>query len=731
MDRATFFIKGMHCAACVRTVEEGVETLPGVSGCRVSFTTNSAAVDFDRNLVSEKGIIDKIRTLGYSARTEQGDVLELNRVLEREARRAFIISLIFSIPLMAVGLWTMIGKAPLYSPLVDGLAQGILAAVILFYGGRSILKDAAVQARHLRLNMNSLIALGTLVAWGWSVYALIRIYAGHGESLYFESAGMIITLILLGRWLEARVRRRVAKAIEGLLNLRPTMATSIVNGVEVEIAAADCQPGMVLLIKPGERIPADGEILEGQPVVDESVITGESFPVEKRPRQTVVGGSLNGAVPFRMTVTRVWEESFLATVIRLVSEAQSSKAPIQRLADRVAAVFVPVVLVLAVLTGVVWCLLAPESPMLIRSVIAVLVVACPCALGLATPAAVLAGTGRGAREGIIVKGGEVLEALSHIDTVVFDKTGTLTKGMLEVVNVQTFGQVSEQNLVRMVGSVESYSEHPVGQAIVRHMKSRQISSTVVKNVEARPGYGMVAECDRRRLLIGNRALMETEKVSFGPSLLLGERDMERGRTVVFAAMDGQVVGLIALADQIKGDARELLQILRQRMPRVTMVSGDNRKTALGVARSLGLDSVEAEVQPGQKKVIIESLRRAGFKVAMVGDGINDAPALAAADVGIAISGGTDLAVQTAGVVLIRTELAAVERMFSLADQTMKTIRQNLFWAFFYNILAIPIAAGLFYPLLGLSLSPVLAALAMSLSSVFVVSNSLRLNSVEL
>jgi Cu+-exporting ATPase len=369
--------------------------------------------------------------------------------------------------------------------------------------------------------------------------------------------------------------------------------------------------------------------------------------------------------------------------------------------------------------------------MLVRSVIAVLIIACPCALGLATPAAVLVGTGRGAREGIIIKGGDILEELSRIDTVVFDKTGTLTKGRLEVVGLETFGRISEQNLIRMVGSVENQSEHPVGRAVVRLMKQRQIAPAVVRDVETRPGYGMVGDCDSRRLVIGNRALMEQEQVSFGPALRRGEQEMESGRTVIFVALDGQVIGLVSLADQVRGDARELIAGLKRRMTKVVMISGDNYKTASGVARSLGLDDFEAEIKPDQKKVIVESYRRAGFNTAMVGDGINDAPALAAATIGVAVGSGTQVAIETADVVLVRSQLEAVTRMFRLSLETMKTIRQNLFWAFFYNVLAIPVAAGLFYPALGLSLSPALAALAMSFSSVFVVTNSLRLGRVGL
>jgi len=724
-------IEGMHCASCVSSIERQLLSQAGVAECRVNLATRSATVKYDKSQLDENDIVKKITEIGFGARPGQPDILTANIAEESRARRSFLLSLFGTAPLVIVAMWSMVSGEALISERGDGLVEAILAGFVLFYAGRKILGDAFLQARHFRVNMNSLIAMGTLTAFGWSSYALVLIFWDQSEPLYYESSAMIITLILLGRLFEARARRRAGGEIEELLRLRPKVTTAIINGVEVEIDPATVQLGMVLLVKPGELVPADGDIVEGSPVLDESVLTGESMPVEKRSGEKVVGGSLNGNIPFKMAVTSSPEKSFLASIIRLVGEAQSRKAPVQKVADRVAGIFVPIVIALAVLTGLAWYIFAPDSPMLMRSVVAVLVIACPCALGLATPTAVLAGTGRGAREGIIIKGGDILEALSEIDTVVFDKTGTLTRGRLEVVGVKTFGQLSEQNLVRMVGSIESQSEHPVAQAIARHMHDRQITPVVVKKVESRPGFGVIGDCDRHQLVVGNRALLEQEGISLGPSLLQGERDMEMGRTIVFAAMDGQVVGLISLADQIRGEAKDLIAALKKRMQRITMLSGDNRKTATGVARSLDLEHFEAEIKPDQKQVIVESYRRAGFKAAMIGDGINDAPALAAASVGVAIGSGTDVAIETADVVLVRSELGAVLKMFKLSEITMKTIRQNLFWAFFYNLIAVPLAAGLLYPVFGLTLSPVMAALAMSLSSVFVVTNSVRLSRAEL
>jgi len=731
VEELNLSISGMHCASCAANIERDLSTLDGVSTCRVNLATRSAVVTYDRARVNAQAVINRIQKLGYGAAPGSPDVLSANIEEETAARSRLVVAVVLTLPLVAVAMWHMVFGRTLFPPVAGGVIQAILAALVLLLPGWPILADAFNQARHLRLNMNSLIALGTLTAFGWSLYALWRIAGGSAEALYFESAGMIVTLILVGRYLEARARRRAGGAIEELVKLRPVKATAIINEVDVEVDAAAVQPGMTLLVRPGEKVPVDGEIIEGEAVLDESLLTGESVPVERRTGAMVIGGSVNGNTPFKMRATATGEDCFVAGVIRLVSEAQARKAPVQKLADRVASVFVPVVLGLAVITGLIWWWLAPDAVMGVRSMIAVLIIACPCALGLATPAAVLVGTGRGAREGIVIKGGDILEKLATIDTVVFDKTGTLTRGQLEIVKVRTFGQVSEQNLIRMVGSIESQSEHPVAKAIVRYMRRRQIQSAVVRNVEARPGFGMVGECDNRRLVVGSRGLLEQEQVPLGPTMRQVEKEMEVGRTVVFVARDGQVVGLLSLADQVRGDAREVVDLLKARAQRVTMISGDNRTTAAGVARSLGLDHFEAEIRPDQKKLIVESYCRAGYRVAMVGDGINDAPALATATVGVAIGSGTAVAIEAADVVLVRSELNAVARMFSLATQTMKTIRQNLFWAFFYNVVAIPVAAGLFYPVAGLTLSPVLAALAMSLSSVFVVSNSLRLGRADL
>lgn len=724
----TLKIGGMHCASCVSNIEKGLTKLPGVVDCSVNLALASALVNYQEGRTNAEAVITHIEKLGYRAETGRPDILTSNKKNLALAGRHALTSFLITLPLVVLAMLPMLTGKPVFSARSDGILQLLLAAAVLFGAGRIIVGDALKQSIRFKANMNSLIAMGSLTAFFWSGYALVVNRSSEGtEPYYFESVGMIITLILLGRYLEARARGRAGEAIKSLLQLRSDKTTAVINGVNVEIDAASVKPEMHLLVRPGERVPADGEIVEGAAVVDESMLTGESLPVEKGPGHLVIGGSLNGNIPFEMKVSNAPEKSFLATVIRMVSEAQSKKAPVQNIADRVAAVFVPIVIGLAMLTFVGWYIFDPTSPMLIKSVISILIIACPCALGLATPTAILAGTGRAAREGIIIRGGDILEKITEIDTVIFDKTGTLTHGELAVVHVETFGQYSERNMIRMIGSAENKSEHPVAKAITRYMKTQQITPGNVKNIQARPGFGLQAEFDGHPLLIGNRALMESESVSFGQARKAGELEMAKGHTVIFASVDQQVVGLITLADKLRAEAAGVIAELKKQSMTVTMISGDNRKTAAGVARSIGLEKFEAEIRPEQKKFIVESFSKSGFKIAMVGDGINDAPALAMADVGIAVGSGTDVAMESADVVLVRADLNNLLKMFSIARFSLRIIKQNLFWAFFYNIVAIPLAAGLFYPVFGWTLSPIVAAAAMSFSSLFVVFNSLRLN----
>jgi Cu+-exporting ATPase len=725
-------IDGMHCASCVGTVERGVSALSGVESCSVNLATASAAIRFNRDVVDIPQIVARVRELGYDARIGQPDLIALGESEVRQARTRLTGAALLSVPLMFLAMAPMfVHHHPLLPPSLDAIIQALLALGILIWGGQEILRDAFIQTRHLRANMNSLIAMGCLAAFGWSAYATRAIILGRDEPLYFDSAGMIVTLILLGRYLEARSKRRAGSAIAALVRLRPAKATAVINGVELEIDAAAAQPGMILLVRPGDRIPADGRIIEGTATVDESMLTGESVLVEKVTGAVVLGGSVNGNSAFKLSVTATGEKSFLANVIRLVADAQTHKAPVQQLADRVASVFVPIVIAIAALTLIGWLVMAPGNPLAIKSVVAVLIIACPCALGLATPTAVLVGTGRAAKEGIIIRGGDILEQLSRINAVVFDKTGTLTTGRLEVVAVHSFGEASESMVLRVAGSTENQSEHPIAGAIVRRMRQNGIEADEVRDVVARPGFGIVATVGGQRTVIGTESHLMSERIDLAKGADIAQRERKSGQTVVFVALGGDLIGLIALQDRIKSESAEIVRELQNRFERVAMITGDNRIAAQAVAQLAGIEQVEAEVLPDKKQDLVKSYQQAGLKVAMVGDGINDAPALAAADVGIAMGSGTDVAIESADVVLIRPHLGALIDMFALSRWTMKIIRQNLFWAFAYNVVAIPIAAGALYPAFGLTLSPMIAALAMSMSSVFVVTNALRLNRVKL
>jgi len=725
-------IEGMHCAACVRSIENAVASLDGVAACRVNLATRSAVVDFQPGHVSDQKIIKEIHEIGFKARPGAVDVVEASNREVRAAARNLRMALLLTAPLMLIAMWSMFAGIPLITSRFDAVLQALLAALVLFWGGKSILLDAFRQTIRLRANMNSLIGVGTLAAFGWSVWLLYEHELSPPDgSLYFESAGMIIALILLGRFLEARARGRAGEAIKSLLDLQPAKATAIVDGIEVVVEADSLAPGTIVLVRPGERIPADGIVIEGRPIVEESMLTGESLPVEKTLGSEVFGGTLNGNVAFRFQVEAAPEQSVLAGIVRLVSEAQARKAPVQRLADRVSGFFVPVIILIAALTGVIWYLYDPFSPILIKSVVSVLIIACPCALGLATPTAILAGTGRAAREGIIIRGGNVLERLTDVDTMLFDKTGTLTHGRLEIVFEKAVADIPLAQVIQLAGSAELSSEHPVARALVGHMQRSQVKAVTINDPETMPGFGLTGFWGGRRLLIGNISLMTEFKVEVDPVMEEAERQMAEGRTIVFVAIDRQVVGLFALADRIRSEAREVISWIKEQLDRVIMVSGDTYRTAAGVAETLGLEQFESEIKPDHKKLVVDSYRKVGYRVAMVGDGINDAPALAAADVGIAVGTGTDIAIETADVVLVAPSLTTLPKLVKVSRSTMRVIRQNLFWAFFYNLIAIPLASGLLYPWFGISLSPMVAAGAMAVSSLFVVTNSLRLNRVEL
>ncbi|KAA3637494.1 MAG: Cu(2+)-exporting ATPase [Calditrichaeota bacterium] len=727
----TFEIDGMHCAACVANVEKGLQAVNGITDSRVNLMTNSAVVAYDNTKVTTDSIISQITKLGYKAKLGRPDILKQNERELVRSKKNFIGAFLFTVPLMLIAMYPMFTDIELLAIKESAVVQAILGGFILFYCGRSILIDAFKQLTNLRSNMNTLISMGTLTAYFWSLYATYLIFNGGEEFLYFESAAMIITLILLGRFFEAKSKGKAGEAIKALMSLTPPKALAEINGVELEIESATIQKGMMLIVRPGERIPIDGRILENRPDIDESMLTGESLPVSKIEGDEVFGGSLNGNIPFKMEVTTERDQTLLSSIIRLVTDAQSQKAPIQKLADKISSVFVPIVLLIALTTLAVWYFVAPESEMMVRSVIAVLIIACPCSLGLATPTAILAGSGRLAKEGIIIRHGDIFEKVTKLNSVIFDKTGTLTMGQLEVVEVKSFAEMNEQDIIGLTASAEIQSEHPIAKAIIAYQKKYQLEKRKIKDVTIFPGFGLKAEYNNRRLVIGNSTFLKKEKINLGNAETFGESEMQKGRTVIFVALDERITGMIALADKVRPEAKDVISYLKSEIETITLLSGDTRTTAGGVARTLGIENFEAEIRPEQKQTIVQSLKRAGFKIAMIGDGINDAPALAEADIGIAIGSGTDIAIESSDVILVRSELSDIIKLFKFSKFTMQIIKQNLFWAFAYNILAIPVAAGIFYPLFGWSLSPMIAAGAMSFSSLFVVLNSLRLNSIEL
>jgi P-type Cu+ transporter len=726
-------ITGMHCAGCVSSIESGMADVPGVGQTRVNLALSSAEVVFDPKTITKEQIISRIAELGYGAAVGEPDILTANQADLIESRRRLIFAALLAVPLMAFAMLPMFmsDSMDLITETIDLAIQTILAGMIVFWAGRGILADAWLQTRHRRANMNSLIAMGTLAAFLWSLYQGFFGHGGEHRELYFESAGMIVTLILLGRYFEALSRGRAGQAIKALMTLQPSKATAVFNNVEFEVERATIRSGMLLRVKPGERVPSDGRVTDGNPTLDESMLTGESVPVEKKAGDAVIGGSLNGNLPFTMKVTASAESSYLSTIVRMVTEAQSAKAPIQALADKVAARFVPIVIGIAAVTLAIWYVAAPDNPMLIRGVISVLIIACPCALGLATPVAVLAGTGRAAREGILIRGGEVLEKLAHTNAVVFDKTGTLTKGVLEVISIDPIAPYSGSRLSGVLYDVEKNSEHPIGRAIARATSTLARDTIVVGEVAARPGFGISARVDGKTVQIGTEEMLRQGGVDTTAAARAVSKYSALGYTLAFVAEEHQLVGIVALADRIRPEAREVIDSLSSQQLSVSMLSGDRIEVAREIAGAIGLTSFEAGVRPEQKGEKIEQIRRAGRRVAMVGDGINDAPALAMADVGIAVAGGTDVAMETADVILLRSDLRTLPRAIELARASLRVIKQNLFWAFIYNIIAIPVAAGVLYPAFGLSLSPMLAAAAMSFSSVFVVLNSLRLNRIRL
>jgi Cu+-exporting ATPase len=755
-EKVSLPVTGMTCAACARTIQVTLEDTPGVRKADVNFATGRATVVFDPETVRLDGLVGAIRDVGYDV-LDEPDVEDDEAVADaqdrahraeyRAARRKFIVAVALALPIMVIGM------AHLQFPGVNWV-QLALAVPVIFYSGAQFYRGAWAAVRHRNADMNTLIAVGTGVAFAYSVVVTVAPGAvmhpthdgamSHAPGVYYEVATAIIALVLLGRMLEARARGRTSEAIRRLIHLQPRTALVVRDGVEMEVPAKAVRRGDTVIVRPGERIPVDGEVVEGTSAVDESMLTGESLPVDKEPGSPVYGGSVNSTGGFRLRATRVGRETTLQQIIRLVQEAQASRAPIARLADVISGYFTPIVIALAILTFVIWFDVMPAgnrfTPALV-SFVAVMIIACPCAMGLATPTAILVATGRGAEKGVLIRGGEILERAGHISTVVLDKTGTITSGRPEVTDIVPAPGVTGEELLAIAASAERASEHPLAQAIVRAADARGIALSAATEFRAVPGQGVSARVNGGRLVIGNERLMDAEGIDVSPLAREMERLAANARTVMWVATGGggqwavgsgtaSLLGLVGLADTPRAESAAALRRMKAMGLELVMITGDNAATAAAIARQVApdgeIDRVVAGVLPERKAQEVKALQEGGRVVAMVGDGINDAPALAQADVGIAVGSGTDVAIEAADITLMRNDLNGVAEAIHLSRRTLRVIKQNLFWAFIYNVLGIPIAAGALYPFTGWLLNPMIAAGAMSFSSVSVLANSLRL-----
>lgn len=744
-------VTGMTCAACQARVQKSVSNLTGVQECNVNLLKNSMVVTYDDKNVNSGQIIAAVEKAGYGASLQQAKgksaaqavspVDTVKKEYETMKRRV-IWSFVFTIPLFYISMGHMMGW-PLPGFFL-GTENSMIYALTLFL---LALPVAIINNKYYRMgfktlfhgspNMDSLIALGSGASLAYGVYALYKIAWGFGygdlamgnqftHDLYFEGAGTILTLITLGKFFEARAKGRTSDAINKLMNLAPKKATVVRNGVETVIPAEEVEKGDILIVKAGESVPVDGVLLEGSGSVDESAITGESIPVDKQAGDKVIGATINQSGYFRMRADKVGDETALSQIIKLVGEATSSKAPIAKLADKVAGIFVPIVIGIALLAMVVWLICGATFEFAMTIAVSVLVVSCPCALGLATPTAIMVGTGRGASNGILIKSAEALETAHSVNVVVMDKTGTITQGKPVVTDLACQSGVTEDYLLQIAASLEKLSEHPLARAIVAEAEKRNTQFLPVEQFEQIPGQGIKGSIQGLACLAGNQKLLNAEGIHDEALEQLQDQMADQGKAPLFFAAAGKLIGMVAVADVVKPTSKQAIADLQTMGIEVVMLTGDHKKTAEAIRKQVGVDRVVAEVLPQDKEREVRSLQASGKKVAMVGDGINDAPALARADVGIAIGAGTDVAMESADIVLMRNDLLDVTGAIELSKATIRNIKENLFWAFFYNIIGIPIAAGCWYTAFHLKMNPMVAALAMSFSSVFVVSNALRL-----
>ena len=736
-----YIIEGMSCASCAMTIENAVSKMPGVDKASVNLATEIMTVEAN-DTVTPEDIAKVVDGVGYGARPRgksvEDELEEKNEKKEahlREMKRNLTISAIFAVPLLFIAMADMVGipmpafLSPMQSPVSYALIQLALVLPILFLG-RHFFVDGFKALSKGHPNMDSLVALGTSAAFLYSLYGTYHVLEGHAHfamNLYYESAGVILTLITLGKYFEAVSKGKTSMAIQTLVGLAPKMATVLRDGQEVEVPVEEVQVGDLIRVKPGEKVPVDGVVTEGNSTVDESMLTGESIPVSKAVGDEVIGASLNKTGSFILKATKIGKDTALSQIIHLVEQAQGSKAPIAKLADKVSGVFVPIVIGLALVSGLAWYFLGQESWVFALTItISVLVIACPCALGLATPTAIMVGTGKGAENGILLKSGEALEEANHVNMVVFDKTGTITNGTPVVTDVVTADNTDADALVRLAASLEVASEHPLGEAIVAKAKEQGATFDEVTNFEAIPGFGIKGHVGETLVFLGNEKWMRENGLANEAMNEKANRFAEQGKTPLYIGYNDAVQGLIVVADTVKESSARAIQTLHEMGIQVAMMTGDHERTAQAIAAEVGIDRVFSEVLPQDKANYVSKLQEEGYIVAMVGDGINDAPALAQAQVGIAIGTGTDVAIESADAVLMKSDLMDVPAMLKLSRATIRNIKENLFWAFAYNVIGIPFAMGVLHLFGGPLLNPMIAGAAMSFSSVSVVLNALRL-----
>lgn len=736
MAEKNYTVTGMSCASCANAVEKALNKNNDINAS-VNFATEKLNIEYDEKKYNFDKIRKIVESAGYGLAEDMTEDKKVELYQEKitSLKNRLILAVIFVVPLLYISMGHMLGAVlpeflnPKVNPLNFALAQFVLTLPII-YAGRDFFSHGFKNLVRKSPTMDSLIAIGSTAAVLYGIYATFGIVIVDPEAhmdLYYESAGAIITLILFGKLLEAKTKGQTSSAIKKLIRLQPKKAKIIENGAEKEVLIENLKVGDIVIVKPGEKIAVDGRIVEGATSVDESMLTGESLPVSKKVGDKVVGGSINKNGSIRFEATEIGKNTVLSQIIKLVEEAQGSKAPISRMADIVSAYFVPIVIGIAIITGIAWFLSGSGLVTALSFFIAVLVIACPCALGLATPTSIMVGTGKGAENGILIKSGEALETAYKIKTVVFDKTGTITKGKPILTNLIAYGKYNENELLKIAASVENDSEHPLAEAIVNKAKEKNIEIKPYEKFRAMPGYGIRATFEGKEVQIGNRKLMENRKINVEISQKDYDILLNEGKTPMYISIDNELAGLVAVADVIKETSKEAIEKLKKMGIKTVMLTGDNEKTAKFIAKQVGIDDVISEVLPYQKSQKVKELQEKDEFVAMVGDGINDSPALAQANVGIAIGNGTDVAIESADIVLIRNDLRDVAGSIALSKATITNIKENLFWAFFYNVLGIPFAAGIFYAFFnGPKLDPMIAAFAMSFSSVSVLGNALRL-----